>query len=135
MQYSSTQLLVIQHGTLIDGSGGPPIANDALVIDGNRIRGIGPLPPDIRLDRDEVHRIDATGQWIMPGLIDGHCHRSFGLPLLEGVAHAATRIKGSPNRVRSWGKSQSPARSTMAWGRHRPANERRLRWPSRGLAP
>jgi imidazolonepropionase-like amidohydrolase len=88
MQYSSKQLLVIQHGTLIDGSGGPPSANDALVIDGNRICSTGPLPPDIRLDRDEVHSIDATGQWIMPGLIDGHCHLSFGFPHLEGVARA-----------------------------------------------
>src|SRR5215470_6431526 len=88
MQYSSKQLLVIQHGTLIDGSGSPPIANDALVIDGNRIRSIGPLPPDIRLDRDEVHLIDATGQWIMPGLIDGHCHLSFGMPQMGPVASA-----------------------------------------------
>src|SRR5215470_8777158 len=93
MQYSSKQLLVIQHGTLIDGSGSPPIANDALVIDGNRIRSIGPLPPDIRLDQDGVHVIDATGQWIMPGLIDGHCHLSFGLPSLEGEA----RVRGTTN--------------------------------------
>ncbi len=89
MQHANSQLLVIQHGTLIDGSGGPPIANDALVIDGNRIRSTGPLPPDIRLeDRDEVHVINATGQWIMPGLIDGHCHLSFGFPQHSGVASA-----------------------------------------------
>ncbi|HEV8718247.1 MAG TPA: amidohydrolase family protein [Candidatus Binatia bacterium] len=93
MQSSSRQILVLQHGTLIDGSGGPPIANDALVIDGNRIRSTGPLPSDIRLDRDEVHVIDATGQWIMPGLIDGHCHLSFGFPYLEGVA----RERGTSN--------------------------------------
>ena len=24
--------------------------------------------------------IDAEGKWIMPGLIDGHCHLSFGFP-------------------------------------------------------
>src|SRR5262245_10297153 len=88
MQDSSTQRLVIRHGTLIDGAGGPPMANDALVIEGNRIRSIGPLPPEIRLERDEVHLIDATGHWIMPGLIDGHCHLSFGFPPLEGAAYA-----------------------------------------------
>src|SRR5919204_6628355 len=93
MQCSSSQLLVIRHGTLIDGSGGPPVANDALVIDGNRIRSIGPLPPDIRPDQDGAHVIDATGQWIMPGLIDGHCHLSFGLPSLEGEA----RVRGTTN--------------------------------------
>ncbi|HKA52036.1 MAG TPA: amidohydrolase family protein [Candidatus Binatia bacterium] len=88
MQCSRRQLLVIRHGTLIDGSGGPPVANDSLVIDGNRIRSIGPLPPDIRPDQDGVHVIDATGQWIMPGLIDGHCHLSFGLPYSGGEARA-----------------------------------------------
>jgi imidazolonepropionase-like amidohydrolase len=44
-----TQTLVIQHGTLIDGSGGPPTPNAALVIEGNRIRSTGPVPPDIHL--------------------------------------------------------------------------------------
>ena len=89
MQHAKSRLLVIQHGTLIDGAGGPPIANDALVIDGNRIRSIGVLPADVRLeDQDEVHVIDATGQWLMPGLIDGHCHLSFGFPQCSSVASA-----------------------------------------------
>ena len=28
--------------------------------------------------------IDAAGQWIMPGLIDAHCHVSYGYPLIKG---------------------------------------------------
>ena len=28
--------------------------------------------------------LDATGKWIMPGLIDGHCHLSFGFPQISG---------------------------------------------------
>ncbi len=36
---------------------------------------------------DDVGRvIDATGRWIMPGLIDGHCHLSFGQPAMPGVS-------------------------------------------------
>lgn len=78
--------LVIRHGTLIDGSGRPAVANDAMVIEGNRIRSTGRLPEDIRLeDRDHVQVVDATGQWIMPGLIDGHCHLSFGMPQMNDV--------------------------------------------------
>jgi len=84
-----TQTLVIRHGTIIDGLGNPPRPNDAMVIEGNRIRSIGPLPEQVHLDDQEhVHVIDASGQWIMPGLIDGHCHLSFGFPTMSGVRSA-----------------------------------------------
>ena len=89
MGSNGTKTLVIQHGTLIDGSGKPPRPNDAIVIEGNRIRSIGRLPKGVRLDdREHVHVIDASGQWIMPGLIDGHCHLSFGYPAVEGIRSA-----------------------------------------------
>ena len=81
-----SKTLVIRHGTLIDGSGRPAVANEAIVIEGNRIRSTGRLPEDVRIeDQDRVQVIDATGQWIMPGLIDGHCHLSFGLPQMSAV--------------------------------------------------
>ena len=72
---------VIRNGTLIDATGAEATYNEAVVIEGNRIRSVGGLPPDVNLeDRDNVQIIDASGQWIMPGLIDGHCHLSFGFP-------------------------------------------------------
>lgn len=80
----NTKTLVIRHGTLIDGAGRPAVANDTIVVEGNRIRSIGRLPEDVRSDApDTVHVVDATGQWIMPGLIDGHCHLSFGFPQMS----------------------------------------------------
>lgn len=89
MPNHSDNILVIRHGTLIDGTGRPPTANDALVIAGNRIRSLGPLPPDVRLeDEERVRVIDASGRWIMPGLIDGHCHLSFGFPHMDGLPSA-----------------------------------------------
>src|SRR5919109_1176555 len=79
------QTLVIQNGTLIDGSGSPSTLNQAIVIEGNRIKSIGPLPEDLAHgDRYHIQIIDAAGQWIMPGLIDGHCHLSFGFPQISG---------------------------------------------------
>src|ERR671924_422888 len=79
------QTLVIQNGTLIDGSGSPSTLNQAIVIEGNRLKSIGPLPEDLAHgDRHHVQTIDAAGQWIMPGLIDGHCHLSFGFPQISG---------------------------------------------------
>jgi imidazolonepropionase-like amidohydrolase len=77
--------LVIRNGHLIDGSGTPTTRNDAIVVEGNRIKSVGPLPPHIELaDRPNVEVLDAAGQWIMPGLIDAHCHVSYGYPLVKG---------------------------------------------------
>ncbi len=82
---SAAKTLVIRNGTLIDGSGQPAGRNDAIVICGDRIRSVGALPPDVELeDRRNVEVIDAAGQWIMPGLIDAHCHVSYGYPAIKG---------------------------------------------------
>jgi len=81
----SPNTIVIRNGTLIDGSGAAPRRNDAIVVEGNRIKHIGALPGDIALDdRRNVAVIDAAGQWIMPGLIDAHCHVSYGYPTIKG---------------------------------------------------
>ena len=37
---SSDKTVVIRNGTLIDGSGEPPVRNDAIVISGNRIKSL-----------------------------------------------------------------------------------------------
>ena len=85
MSAASRKSLVVRNGTLIDGSGRPPSRNDTIVIEGNRIRSVGAPPPDIELkDRRTVEVIDAGGQWIMPGLIDAHCHVSYGYPTIKG---------------------------------------------------
>ena len=80
----ASSTIVIRNGTLIDGSGDAPRKNDALVIEGNRIRSIGALPPELRLEDERIEVIDATGKWIMPGLIDAHVHLSYGYPKLPG---------------------------------------------------
>ena len=59
-------MLAIRGGTLVDGSGDPPVPNDTLLIEGNRIRSVGPLPPDVRLE--DCHVIEATGRWVLPVL-------------------------------------------------------------------
>jgi len=82
---NAKKTLLIRNGTLIDGSGSPAARNDAIVIEGNRIKSIGALPPDVHPDEHKnVEVIDAAGQWIMPGLIDAHCHVSYGYPSVKG---------------------------------------------------
>jgi imidazolonepropionase-like amidohydrolase len=85
MTSADGKTLVIRNGTLIDGSGKAPARNDAIVIQGNRIRSVGALPGDVEVrDTRNVSVIDAAGQWVMPGLIDAHCHLSYGYPHVKG---------------------------------------------------
>ncbi len=111
MSISESKTLVIRNGTLIDGSGGAA-ANTAVVIQGNRISSVGELPGGVNLeDTDKVDVIDATGQWIMPGLIDGHCHLSFGMPAVQGYASARGTINPGFSAIRAATNAQTILRS------------------------
>ena len=112
MPRHGTTTIVIQNGTLIDGSGKPPTSNEAIVIEGNRLRSIGPLPADVHLeDQDGVQVIDASGQWILPGLIDGHCHLSFGYPAMSGVRSAKGTTSAEFSTLRAARNAQAVLRS------------------------
>lgn len=63
----------ITNGTLIDGRGGSPIANAAVLVEDNRIKAAG-AARDVPLPQGEVGRIDAQGGYILPGFIDAHVH-------------------------------------------------------------
>lgn len=104
--------LVILNGTLIDGAGNPPTPNEAIVVQGNRIRSIGRLPEDVRLeDREHVNVIDASEQWILPGLIDGHCHLSFGFPQMSGVPSSQGTTSAEFSTLRAARNAQTVLRS------------------------
>ena len=107
------RILVIRNGTLIDGSGRPPVPNDALVVEGNRIRSIGPLPASVRLDGSgaEVEVIDAAGQWIMPGLIDAHTHLSYGYPVLRGEGRGRGTTRPELGVLKAASSAQAVLRS------------------------
>jgi hypothetical protein len=62
--------LVLKGGTLIDGTGRPPIRNSTIVVRGNRIEFVGQggdVPPDAEV-------IDVSGKHVLPGFVDGHGH-------------------------------------------------------------
>lgn len=63
---------LIHNGTLIDGNGGAPLTNGAVLIEGKKIAAAG-RAADIRPD-GEVSAIDAGGGYILPGFIDTHVH-------------------------------------------------------------
>ncbi|HSR43347.1 MAG TPA: amidohydrolase family protein, partial [Longimicrobiales bacterium] len=58
--------------TLIDGTGAPPISDAAVVMRDGRIACAGfgcPVP-------DDAEVVDASGKWIVPGIVDAHVHYS-----------------------------------------------------------
>ena len=112
MRGNGTHTTVIRNGALIDGSGNPPAENDAIVIDGNRIRSVGQVPVDLNLeDTGRVQVIDASGQWIMPGLIDAHCHLSFGHPEMPGVSISKGPVSPGFTALRAARNAQKVLRS------------------------
>ena len=57
--------------TLIDGTGGPPLEESAVVIRRGRIESVGSRQ-DFHLP-ERTTELELTGRWIMPGLVDGRC--------------------------------------------------------------
>lgn len=63
---------MIRGGTLIDGTGGPPLAEAVVVVQDDRIAATGDSRA-VAVPRG-ANVIDAHGQFVVPGLIDCHCH-------------------------------------------------------------
>src|SRR2546425_6656746 len=66
------ELTVIRAGTLIDGKGGPPRANQVIVVRGYRVERVqdaaaGEIPAEAKV-------IDLAKATVLPGLIDAHTH-------------------------------------------------------------
>jgi imidazolonepropionase-like amidohydrolase len=81
--------LVITGGTVVDGTGAPPrpdtsvlVRGDEIHMMGNGVLSIGPSASEAvpATELPGVTHIDATGCTVMPGLIDAHCHVTFGEP-------------------------------------------------------
>jgi imidazolonepropionase-like amidohydrolase len=72
--------LLIRGGTVLDGSGRASAPTTDVVIRNNRIVAVGDdISPGVTLPpKEQMEAIDATGRTVMPGLIDLHCHMSYG---------------------------------------------------------
>src|SRR5205814_1385190 len=67
-----SMMRVLTGGTLIDGTGATPVADAAVVIEGDRIIATGPRASTAWPADAEV--LDVRGRTVIPGLIDAHDH-------------------------------------------------------------
>ena len=74
--------LIIRNATIVDGNGTPAKGPFDIVLEGNTITQLAALDPvalrggDNRRPRADGNtaEIDATGKYVLPGLINGHAH-------------------------------------------------------------
>lgn len=67
---------LIHNGTLIDGNGGEPVENAAVLIKDGKILDVG-HENSVKVPDGEIKRLDAQGGFILPGFIDCHVHMMF----------------------------------------------------------
>ena len=88
------QVLVIEGGTLIDGTGAAPRQNAVIVMEGDRIRAVGtkgqvPYPPNAKV-------IQADGRTILPGLFESHIHYRDWMPQMY-LRYGVTTVADTAN--------------------------------------
>lgn len=85
-------MLAIQVGKLIDGTGIEPIENAVILVDGKRIKAVGPKTDvDVPAGTDVL---DASDKTVIPGMIDCHVHvQSEGGPSAHYAADQLSRSR------------------------------------------
>ncbi|PYM14124.1 MAG: hypothetical protein DMD81_18955 [Candidatus Rokuibacteriota bacterium] len=73
MNERSARFTVLTAARLLDGRGGAPVEHAALLIDGDRIVGLG-RASELHLPDADVERCDYGAATILPGLVDAHTH-------------------------------------------------------------
>ena len=80
---------VIMGGTLIDGTGNPPIEDSVVIINGEWIIAVGKRE-EINLPKG-AEVIDASGKSVLPGFIDAHTHfLSMGIHMIRYLDLSST---------------------------------------------
>ncbi|MDG1191472.1 MAG: amidohydrolase family protein [Flavobacteriaceae bacterium] len=142
--------LIIRGATLIDGTGGMPRGPVDIVIEENKIvdiKGVGtPMLPIDAKNRPTgaTKEINATGKYVMPGIIDLHIHTGSETKAPEAeyvyklwLAHGITTVRGVPSGDLEWSLSEKKrsAQNKIAAPRmisfHRPGSG--MEWKDRKI--
>ena len=76
MPQSGQEFKLIKAGRLIDGLGGRPIENAAVLVEGSMIRAVGPSKDVTAPDGAQAEVYDYPGKTVMPGMVDCHTHHN-----------------------------------------------------------
>jgi imidazolonepropionase-like amidohydrolase len=87
-----TRAVVLENIRIIDGSGGAPIENGRIVIEGDRMVRVGPSATTPAPANAET--VDLSGRTAIPGLIDSHFHIEKDPKLaLRQLSHGVTAFR------------------------------------------
>ena len=73
-----TRQVLLRGGTVVDGTGAPGTPGTDVLVEPDRIVAVGAAAAEAAAADAVVH--DVAGMTVMPGLIDAHCHITFGEP-------------------------------------------------------
>lgn len=97
---STPRVVALAGGTVVDVDGGPAIPNAVVLIEGERIKSIGPAASIAVPDGATV--IPMNNRWLIPGLMNMHVHLGLKLPgaagnslINEKDAQQALRMAGN----------------------------------------
>jgi imidazolonepropionase-like amidohydrolase len=95
---AQSQTLVLEGGTLIDGTGRNPITDAVVVIEGSKIKAVGTkgrvsYPSNARI-------VNTAGKTILPGLIDSHIHLREHMPPM--FSHYGITTVADTNNYTDW---------------------------------
>jgi imidazolonepropionase-like amidohydrolase len=92
--------ILIEGGDVIDGMGNPPKRRMDILIEGNRIVAVTPAD-GVRHQtlRPDAVRLQAVGKTVMPGLIDAHCHMTYGESLTQEEQDIFTSVEARTLRA------------------------------------
>jgi imidazolonepropionase-like amidohydrolase len=78
--------------TLIDCTGNPPLADAAVLVEGERIADVGPRGEVVRRAGDGHRVLELEGATLLPGLWDAHLHLGGLVPPWEERAHSEPEV-------------------------------------------
>jgi imidazolonepropionase-like amidohydrolase len=101
-------LVAFVHATVIDGTGAAAKPNETVLVCGDRIAAVG-SSGGVAIPRG-ARTIDATGQFLIPGLWDAHIHTRY-----EGIDHLRLLIANGITSARNMSGPWEHLRQLLAW--------------------